>query len=153
MIPDYLRDEIVLRVTSSRLHRTKLKAICRALEIDLDAALDPGPRVKEVARQLPSRAPLYTGAIPFALEMRCGNNCRTMPARVIYASEGLNSLGEIQETTSTCQILGWDPDEAAPSWESMPESALPNALVRRLCEAVLDAVAEEQRRVETNNET
>lgn len=38
MIPDYLRDEFVLRLSSPRLQSRKLKAICRLLEIDLDAA-------------------------------------------------------------------------------------------------------------------
>jgi hypothetical protein len=148
MIPDYLRDEFVLRLSSPRLQSRKLKAICRLLEIDLDAALDPEPSVDEIARELPSYlegAPIYTGAVPFDLEIRCGNNVRRMPARVVYASEGLNPFGQIQQTTSTCQILGWDADQAAPTWEPMPESALPDSLVRQLCEGVLDAVIEQQR--------
>jgi hypothetical protein len=148
MIPTYLRDEIVLRVSARRLHRRKLKAICNLLEIDLTAAFNPKPSVEEIARELPSYregAPIYTGAVPFELELRCGNNVRQMPARVVYASKGLNSLGEIQETTSTCQVLGWDPDQAAPRWEQMPESALPDSVVRQLCEAVLNAVIEQQR--------
>jgi hypothetical protein len=147
MIPDYLRDEIVLRLSARRLHRSKLKAICRLLEIDLDAALNPKPSVEEIARELPSYlegAPIYTGAVPFNLEIRSGNNMRQMPARVVYASEGLNPLGQIQQTTSTCQVLGWDPDQAAPIWEQMPESALPDSLARQLCEDVLDAVIEQQ---------
>jgi hypothetical protein len=148
MSPAYLLDEIVLRLSNPRLHRSKLKAICRLLEIDLDAALKPGPTVDEVARELPSYvkdAPIYTGAVPFELELRCDNNARQMPARVVYASEGLNPIGQIQQTTSICQVLGWDPDQPAPTWEQMPESALPDRLVRQLCEGVLDAVIEQQR--------
>jgi hypothetical protein len=156
MIPDYLRDEIVLRLSSRHLQRSKLKAICRLLEIDLDRALNPEPSVEEIARELPSYlegAPIFTGAVPFGLEIRCGNKVREMPARVVFASEGLNALGEIQDTTSTCQVLGWDPDQAAPTWEQMPESALPDSLVRQLCEAVLDAVTERQRLQPANIET
>jgi hypothetical protein len=148
MIPTYLRDEIVLRLSAARLHRSKLKAICRLLGIDLEAALNPEPSAEEVARELPSYlegAPIYTGAVPFELELRCGNNARQMPARVVYVSQGLNPIGQIQQTTSTCQVLGWDPDQAAPAWEQMPESALPDRLVRHLCEGVLDAVIEQQR--------
>src|SRR5579884_3306053 len=123
MLPAYLLDEIVLRLSARHLHRSKVKAICRLLQIDLDGALNPEPSVEDVARDLPSYlegAPIYTGAVPFELELRCGNNVRQMPARVVYTSEGLNQLGEIQETTSTCQVLGWDPDRAAPAWEQMP---------------------------------
>jgi hypothetical protein len=148
MMPEYLRDELVQRLSSPRLHRSKLKSICRLLEIDLDAALGPEPSAGDTAAQLPTsikgRA-IYTGAIRFELELRCGNNVRQMPARVVYASEGLNASGPIEETTSTCQVLGWDRDQRAPAWAQMPESALPDSLVRRLCEGVLDAVVEEQR--------
>jgi hypothetical protein len=155
MLPAYLADEILRRLSAPRLHRSKLKAVCRLLEIDLDAALDPEPTVEEIARELPSyleEAPIYTGAVPFEVEIRCGNNVRRTPGRVVYASEGLNSLGQIQRTTSTCQVLGWDPDQAAPIWEQMPESALPDSLVRQLCEGVLDAVIEQQRHEPSNSE-
>jgi hypothetical protein len=147
MLPEYVRDELALRVSSPRLHPRKLKAVCRLLEIDLDAALDPSPSVEEVAQELSahlSEAPTCTGAVPFDLEIRCGNNVRRMPGRVVYASEGLNARGEIEPTVSTCQVLAWDSDLGAPAWELMPEPALPNGLIRRLCEAVLDAVAEQQ---------
>jgi hypothetical protein len=156
MIPDYLRDELVLRLSSSQLHRSKLKSICRLLEIDLDAALNPEPNVDEAARQLPSYvegAPIYTGALPFELEIRCGKNARQMPARVVYASDGINPLGEIQRTTSTCQVLGWDSDQPAPSWDQMPETALPDVLVRRLCEGMLDAITEQQRQHPLGNDS
>ena len=144
MIPDYLRDEIVLRVTSSRLNRSKLKAVCRALQIDLDAALDPGPSSEEVVSRLSRSGQSYSGSIPFEFEVRSGNFVRKVPGRVTFASEGLNSIGEIGHTTSMCQALAWDPDEAAPSWEPVSEQMLPDGLVQRLSEAVLDAVAEQQ---------
>jgi hypothetical protein len=148
MIPDYLRDEIVLRLSARALRPRKLKAICRLLEIDLEASLDPAPSVEEVAHELSSylaEAPTYSGSVPFELEIRCGNNVRCMPGRVVYASEGLNPLGGIERTVSQCQVLGWDCDFGAPAWEQMPEPALPDALIRRLSEAVLDAVIEQQR--------
>ena len=66
MIPDYLRDEIVLRLASARLSARKLKAICRLLEIDLDAAINPGPTREEVVEDLLWREmPPFSGAVPF----------------------------------------------------------------------------------------
>jgi hypothetical protein len=153
MIPGYLRDEIVLRVTSSRLNRAKLKAVCRALDIDLDAALDPEPSSAEVASQLSRRGQPYSGSIPFEFEVRSGNFVRHVPGRITFASEGLNSIGEIGQTTSMCQALVWDPYEPAPSWEPVSEQMLPDGLVQRLSEAVLDAVVEQQRLTKTNSET
>jgi hypothetical protein len=154
MIPDYLRDEIVLRLSSPRLPPRKLRAICRLLEIDLDGALNPEPTNEEVVEQL-SRGdvPAFTGAVPFGFEVRCGNQVRQVPGRIVYASEGLNAIGEIERTTSTCQALVWDPWEPAPEWQPMPENALPDGLVDRLSEAVLDAVIEQQRQQPANRKS
>lgn len=146
MIPDYLRDEIVLRLSSRRLHRSKLKAICRLLEIDFDAALNPGPSAEELWPQLSTEGPLpYTGVISFELETHAGKHARRVPGRVVYGSEGLNPLGQIGLTPSTCEILAWDPDQPAPSWEQIPKGALPDELTWQLSEQVLDAVIEQQR--------
>jgi hypothetical protein len=147
MIPDYLRDEIVLRLSARRLHRSKLKAICRLLEIDLDAALNPKPSLEEIVTQLPlsvQGAAEYTGAVPFEFETRRGNDLRRVPGRIVYAAEGLNAVGEIGRSTSICEVLIWNPDEPTPAWEQMPENALPDRLVWDLCERVLDAVIEQQ---------
>jgi hypothetical protein len=146
MLPEYIGEELALRVASSRLSPRKLKAICRLLEIDLEAALNPEPTTEEVVEQLSWReVPAFTGAVPFGFEVRCENHVRQVAGRIVYASEGLNAIGEIQRTTSTCQALIWDPWEPAPEWQPMPENALPDALVQRLSEAVLDAVTEQQR--------
>jgi hypothetical protein len=146
MIPTYVVDELVLRLSSPRLRLSKLKAICRLLEIDLDAALNPGPTTEEVVEQLSWReVPDFTGAVPFSFEVRCGNHVRQVPGRIVYASEGLNAIGEIERTTSTCQALVWDLWEPAPEWQPMPENALPDGLVQHLSEAVLDAVIAQQR--------
>jgi hypothetical protein len=153
VIPTYVRDELVLRLTSPRLQHRKLKAICRLLEIDLDAALDPGPGVDEVVNEFHlsvQGAAEYTGAVPFGFETRCGNHVREVHGRVAYASEGLNAIGQIKRTTSTCQALVWDPWEPAPEWQQMPENTLPDGLVQRLSEAVLDAVIEQQRQGKDN---
>jgi hypothetical protein len=146
MIPTYVVDELMLRLSSPRLRSSKLKAVCRLLEIDLHAALDPGPTTEEVVEQLSWReTPAFTGAVPFSFEVRCGDHVRQVQGRIVYASEGLNAIGEIQRTTSTCQALVWDPWEPAPEWQPMPENALPDELVQRLSGAVLDAVMEQQR--------
>jgi hypothetical protein len=144
MIPDYLRDEIVLRVTSSRLNRAKLKAVCRTLEIDLDAALEPSPSSDEIASQLSRAGQLYSGSIPFHFEVRSGNHVRKVAGRVVYTSEGRNPIGEIGRTTSMCQALTWNPDGPVPAWEAVSEQMLPDGLVHRLSEAVFDAVVEQQ---------
>jgi hypothetical protein len=145
MIPTHVVDEVTLRLSSPRLHPRKLKAICRLLEIDLDAALDPGPTAEEVVEELLWREkPPFSGSVPFDFEVRCGNLIRQVPGRIVYASAGLNAIGEIERTTSTCQALVWDPWEPAPEWQPMPENALPDGLVCRLSEAVLDAVIEQQ---------
>jgi hypothetical protein len=151
VIPTYVRDEIVLRLTSPRLQHRKLKAICRLLEIDLDAALDPGPGVDDVVNEFPlsvQGAAEYTGAVSFGFETRCGNHVREVLGRVVYASEGLNAIGQIERTTSTCQALVWDLGEPAPEWQPMLENTLPDGLVQRLSEVVLDAVIEQQRQSE-----
>jgi hypothetical protein len=146
MLPEYFRDELVLRLSSPRLHPRKLKAICRLLDIDLDAAFNPEPTTEEVVEQLSWREALpFSGAVPFDFETRAGNHVRQVPGRIVYASEGLNDIGEIGTTVSTCQTLVWDPGGPAPEWQQMPENALPDGLVDRLSEAVLDAVTEQQR--------
>lgn len=146
MIPTYLRDEIVLRLSAPHLHRRKLKAICRLLEIEVDAALNPSPSVNEVVDQLSWNEALpFSGSVPFDFETRSGNYVRRVPGRIVYVSDGLNDVGEIGTTISTCQTLVWDPGEPAPEWQPMPENVLPDTLVHRLSEAVLDAVIEEQR--------
>jgi hypothetical protein len=123
-----------------------LKAICRLLEIDLDAALNPEPTTKEIVEQLSwPGVPAFTGAVPLGFEVRRGNHVRQVPGRIVYASEGLNAIGEIERTTSTCQALVWDPWEPAPEWQPMPENALLDGLVDRHSEAALDVVIEKQR--------
>lgn len=151
MLPEYIKDELALRLASPRLSPRKLKAICRLLEIDVDAALNPEPTTEEVVEQLSWReVPAFTGAVPFGFEVRCGNHVRQVPGRIVYASEGLNAIGEMGRTTSTCQALVWDPWEPAPEWQPMPENALPDGLVQNLSEAVLDAVIDQQRQQPAN---
>jgi hypothetical protein len=147
MPPEYIRDELVLRLSSPRLSPRKLKAICRILEIDLDAALDPQPAPEEIIENLSvhlGEGPSYSGEVPFDFETRCGNLVRRVPGRIVYAS-AISAIGEIEQTVSVCHALTWAPWEPAPEWQPMPENALPDGLVQRLSEAVLDAVIEQQR--------
>jgi len=153
MLPAYLLDQIVLRLSARRFDRRKLKAICRLLDIDLDAALDPGPIPDELWPLLSVQGPLpYNGVISFELETRAGDHVRRVPGRVVYGSEGLKAQGEIGLTPSTCELLAWDPDERSPSWEQIPKGALPDELVWQLSESVLDAVTKQQRRAEIGTE-
>jgi hypothetical protein len=146
MLPVYLVDEFALRLSARRLQPSKLKAVCRILGIDLDAALHPEPSAETAAQHLYlGREAKFIGHIPFDFETRCGNNVRRVPGRVIYASSGLEPDGQIGFTVSECQALSWDIGEPAPSWEHMPENTLPDGLVHRLSEAVLDAITEKQR--------
>ena len=146
MIPTYLVDEIVLRASSPRLTRAKLKSLCRILEIDFDAALNPAPLADEAAADLSARhsAPFY-GEIAFSFETRCGGDVRRVPGRIVYASRGRGDTGELDLTVSRCEALVWNTGEPAPEWVPLPDNALPCALVQHLTEAVEDAVIHQQR--------
>jgi hypothetical protein len=145
MIPIYLVDEIALRISSPRLHPRKLKAICRLLDIDLDAALNPAPTAKESATQLPWSEELpCRGHLPFGFETRCGNHVRNLPGRIIYAGQGQDAADGLGRRVSACEVLVWDTWEPAPEWQTIPENVLPAELVDQLTDA-MDAAIDQQR--------
>jgi hypothetical protein len=153
MIPTYLVDEIALRVSSPRLHPRTLKAVCRLLAIDLDAALDPTPTAEESAAQLTWSEELpYHGVVPFEFETRCGNQVRHLSGRIVYVGEGEDDADGIGRRVSTCEALVWDPWEPAPEWQTMPENALPADLVEQLTDAMDEAI-ENQRQSSAGNDS
>jgi hypothetical protein len=83
--------------------------------------------------------------VSFEFKTLDGDDLRQVPGRIVYASKGLDQTGEVELIVSTCEALVWNTGEPAPQWQPIPECALPDGLVQRLSESVLDAVTDQQR--------
>ena len=142
MIPDYIRDEINNRLSVESLHRSKAKAICRMLGIELEAALESYTAMELAVADLGELAPAaeHEGAVFFQFGTQAKSDKRRVHGRVVFVTTPYGIDGTLGHMVSTCEALIWDGGEPAPIWQAIPEGMLPPDLLAAAYEEI-DALA------------
>lgn len=132
MIPDYIADEINLRLLAANLHRSKAKAVCRTVGIDLDRALEAQTTIDDdVAkhREFLPAGPVHEGAVWFNFVTGAEGAERRVRGRIVFATTPYGVDGTLGHMVTESQALVWRDGELAPHWQHIPEEMLPVELV------------------------
>ena len=143
MIPDYIADEINLRLLAANLHRSKAKAVCRTVGIDLDRALEAQTTIDDdVAkhREFLPAGPVHEGAVWFNFVTGAEGAERRVRGRIVFATTPYSVDGTLGHMVTESQALVWRDGELAPHWQHIPEEMLPVELVAAAYDEI-DALA------------
>ena len=143
MIPDYIADEINRRLLAANLHRSKAKAVCRTVGIDLDRALEALTMIDDdVAkhRELMTAGPVHEGAVWFSFVTGAEGAERRVRGRIVFVTTPYGVDGTLGHMVTISQALIWRDGEPAPIWQHIPEEMLPVELVAAAYDEI-DALA------------
>lgn len=132
MIPDFVADELKLRLGAQDVHRSKAKAICRLLDIDFERSLETQPTIDEAIAHLRELLPageVHEGVVWFQFETRAHESLRRVHARIVFVTTPYEPDGTQGHMVTECQALVWRFGETVPTWQSFPEQLLPSDLI------------------------
>jgi hypothetical protein len=143
MIPDYIIDELKLRLDAQSIHHSKAKAICRLLGLDLARSLETHATIDDTAARLRELLPageINEGAVWFQFETKAHDSERRVQGRIVFVTTPDEPDGPQGHLITECQTLVWRFGESAPTWQSFPEELLPPDLIEAAYQEI-DALA------------